>query len=267
MNNQKTETNYIFDKGVGTSFISKYNSETTDVLGYLIYENKKEPNFVKVFYGDGFLLIHTEPIAFTNYHMLNKNHYQYVVDMFSYLNDENIIWDNHRMYNRRAPGERNDGGFFDSLNFILKHQSLKWGFFLLLAMGIAFLLFNSKRKQKAIPIVLPYKNYTLDFAKTLSELYRYNSDHTAMVKYKINYFLEQIRVHYNITAKDTEKDFTEILSAKSGVDQETCRKIVLAIDIFKSKSYLDKEDFFKLQSLIESFNQKSNSYGRTTTRK
>lgn len=130
-----------------------------------------------------------------------------------------------------------------------------------------YLFFNSKRRQRAVPIVLPYPNYTLDFAKTLSELYRYNTDHTAMVRYKINYFLEQLRLHYYITAKDTEKDFSEILSAKSGVDAETCRKLVLKIDILKSKNYLDKEDFFALHTLIESFKQKSKNYGRDTSRK
>src|SRR5690606_34055744 len=213
-------------------------------------------NFLKVYYGHGYLLLHTEPIAFTNYYMLKNENAQYVTDVFSFLNTEDIMWDNHRMF-RRYSGERNDGGLFNGLNFIMQQEGLRIAFLLLVILGVLYLFFNSKRRQRAVPIVLPYPNYTLDFAKTLSELYRYNRDHTAMVRYKINYFLEQLLLHYNITSKDTEKDFSELLSAKSGADIGLCKKLVLTIDIFRSRPYLDKEDFFKIQSLIESFTYKS----------
>ena len=260
------EKKYIFQKGANRFYFSQLKDETTEILGYLEYNGEKKPNFIKVYHGEGYFLLHCEPIAFTNYHMLKKNHAEYVTDVFSYLSPEDIMWDNHRLF-RRQSGERNDGGFFNGLSFLMKHEALRWAFFLLVTMGLLYLFFNSKRRQRAVPIVLSYPNYTLDFAKTLSELYRYNADHTAMVRYKINYFLEQLRLHYYITPKDTEKDFSEILSAKSGVDFETCRKLVLKIDILKSKNYLDKEDFYSLHTLIESFKLKSKNYGRDTSRK
>ncbi|NLN33320.1 MAG: DUF4350 domain-containing protein [Flavobacteriaceae bacterium] len=257
---------YIFEKGFNLAYFSDFEEYRTEVLGYINYDGTTAPNFLKIYHGEGAFFVHTEPIAFTNYYLLKTENDGYINDLFSYLGSEDIIWDNHRIYNRHS-GERNDGGFFNGLDFIMKHDSLRWSFFLLIILGILYLLFNSKRRQKAVPILLPYTNYTLDFAKTLSELYRYNKDHTAMVRYKINYFLEQIRQHYNITSKDTEKDFSELLSSKSGVDIDLCRKIVVTIDIFKSRNYLDKEDFFKLHSLIEKFNQKSNNYGRPIARK
>lgn len=260
------QNSYVFEKGVDTSYFSEFNPETTDVLGYIHYQNKQKPNFIKIYHGNGYFLLHADPYVFTNYHMLKKNHYQYVTNVFSYFEDADVLWDNHRIFQREKLPET-DGGFFNALGFILKHNALRWAFLLLLLMGALLLVFNSKRKQKPIPVILPYPNYTLDFAKTLSELYRYNSDHTAMVKYKINYFLEQIKTRYGITAKDTEKDFSELLSAKSGVDIKICEKLILAIDIFRGKNYLDKEDFFKLQTLIETFNQKSNQYGRKSAGK
>lgn len=266
LNNGK-EKSYQFKKGVGTNYFSEFNPFTTEVLGYINYKGKKEPNFIKIHHGSGYFLLHAEPFAFTNYYMLRNENYRYVTDALSYLPDQNILWDNHRINRREAMDNKSDGGFFSALSFILKHQSLRWAFFLLVSMGILFLIFNSKRRQKAIRIIEPYPNYSLSFAQTLSELYKNNVDHTAIVKYKINYFLEQIRMHYNISAKETEKDFSELLSAKSGVDLNLCKKLALQIDIFRSKNYLDKEDFFKLQSLIQSFNQKSGHYGRTAGNK
>lgn len=266
LNNGK-EKSYPFKKGVGTNYFSGFNPLTTEVLGHIHYNGKKQPNFIKVYHGSGYFLLHTEPFAFTNYYMLRNENYKYVTDALSYLPDQNIIWDNHRINQREATDSNRDGGFFSALSFILKHKSLRWALSLLISMGILFLIFNSKRRQKAVRIIEPYPNYSLSFAQTLSELYKNNADHTAIVKYKINYFLEQIRTHYNISAKDTEKDFSELLSAKSGVDLNLCKKLALQIDIYRSKNYLDKEDFFKLQSLIQAFNQKSGHYGRTTGRK
>lgn len=256
---------FKFKKGVGTNYFSNYNPLTTEILGYIHYNGKKLPNFIKVYHGSGHFLLHAEPFAFTNYYMLRNENYKYVTNVLSYVPDQDILWDNHRINQRET--SKNDGGFFSALSFIMKHQSLRWALILLISMGLMFLIFNSKRRQKAIKIIEPYPNYSLSFAQTLSELYKNNADHTAIVKYKINYFLEQIRIHYNISSKDTEKDFSELLSAKSGVDLVLCKKIALQIDIYRSKNYLDKEDFFKLQSLIHSFNQKSGQYGRTTDRK
>lgn len=258
------EKKFIFEDKVNNAYFTKMDTETTDILGYRTYQGDKQPNFIKVYYGDGFFLMHTNPYVFTNYQMLKKNQSEYVADIFSYFNSADILWDNHRM-GWRGSGTRSDGGFFNALSFILKHDGLRTAFLLLMMMGVLYLVFNSKRRQRAVTIVLPYKNYTLDFAKTLSELYRYNPDHTALVKYKINYFLEQLKQHYNLTTKEMEKDFAQILSARSAVPYELCNKLVVTINLFRNKNYLDKEDFFKLQSLIEQFNQKTSEYGRRTS--
>lgn len=256
---------YILEKGTRTGYLGEYDSENTDILGYISDDGKAEmPNFAKVYYGYGYLLIHTQPVAFTNYHMLESNHYEYVTDVFSYLSDEAIFWDNHRMMRREYGGD--DGGFFSFLDFVMKHESLRWAVYLLLISGLAYLFFNSKRRQRAIPILLPYSNYTLDFAKTLSEVYRNNPDHTAMVKYKINYFLEQLRSKYHISPREMEKDFSELLSAKSGVDLQSCKDLISALDIYRRKDYSNREDFFKLQTLLDNFNKKSIQYGRTESR-
>ena len=132
----------------------------------------------------------------------------------------------------------------------------------MLFIGILYLILNSRRRQAAVQIITPYSNYSLNFAKTLSNLYKDNADHTALTRYKINYFLEQIRVHYNITSKDTEKDFAEILSTKSGVGWGFCDSLVRAIENLKSREYVSQKDFLFLQSQIETFTIKSKNYGR-----
>lgn len=249
-------------KGMTATFVSNYDEERTLLLGHLKYKGKNLPNFVKVGYGEGSILLHTDPYVFTNYNMLKSNHNEYVQKVFSFCDSRNLLWDNERIYNRRSKGGEDQGNFFKALSFVLKNDGLRQAFFLLLLMGMMFLLLNSRRKQREVSIVLPYSNHALDFAKTLANLYRSHPDHTAMTRYKINYFLEQIRVNYHIGAKDIENDFSEILHTKSGVDKDICKSLVQTIESFRKRYYFDKQDFFRIQSQIEKFNQKSESYGR-----
>src|SRR5690606_8630348 len=130
-----SEKKYLFEKGYDTAYFSDFVEEKTEILGYIEYNETKAPNFLKVYHGNGYFLLHAEPVAFTNYYMLRQNNHQYVTDVFSYLSPEDILWDNHRI-NRRQSGERNDGGLFNGLNFIMKHEALRWAFFLLISLGI-----------------------------------------------------------------------------------------------------------------------------------
>lgn len=262
---KQQEKSNILSKGVSTRYIKSYDPETTEVLGYVEFNGQKHPNFIKIYHGYGYILYHTEPYAFTNYHMLREDNYKYVTDVLSYIQSPTLLWDNHRLYGRDSISY-NNGGFFNALKFILQHESLRWALYLLVFTGILYLIVNAKRKQNPIPIIEPYQNVTLGFAQTLSELYKYNADHTAITKYRINYFLEQLKSHYHISAKDLETDFSKILSAKSGVDLYTCEKLYTLIDIYRNRTYLDKEDFFKLHTLIQNFNQNSATYGRTNSK-
>lgn len=255
------EKSYLFDSQSKSNVLfSDFDTETTEILGYSKVGEELIPNFIIVYYGKGYFLLHTEPVVFSNYEMLQKDHYKYVTDVFSYMNDHNILWDNYDLIQRnrertKENTERSD--FFNSLNFIMRNKSLKNSFFILLILGILYLIFNSKRRQRIQEIIVPYSNYTLNFSKTLAELYRYSDDHTALTRYKINYFLDQLRTVYNLTPKDTEKDFTEQLSAKSGVSVENCRQLVAVIMEYRNRNYLNKHEFLKIQSLIESFNRKT----------
>lgn len=265
------EKNYTFDgRGKRYVYFNNFNPEYTEVLGEIYIDGAKQPNFIKVYYGKGYLLLHSEPVVFTNYEMLKTNHYQYVTNSFSYLPNTDILWDNYnnKTRNRQRVDNRKDdnGGFFSSLNFITKNKNLRSALWVLIGLGIAYLLFNSKRRQRAQEVLLPYSNHTLDFTKTLAELYRYNSDHTALTKYKINYFLEQLRVNYNISARETESDFSETLSAKTGVDEAFCRHIVSTLNQYKTREYFTKDEFMKIQSLTESFNQKIKINGRESVK-
>lgn len=251
-----SEKNHDFEVIRTSNYFSTFNAETTEVLGYVYFDGKKEPNFLKVNFGEGYYLLHAEPIVFTNYYLLKKGQSPYVADVFSYAENYGILWDNQRI-NRVFSSGNNKGNFFSALDFFMKHPALKTAFLLLILLGLLYLLFNYKRRQRVLPILLPYENHTLNFSKTLAEVYRNHKDHQAIVRYKINYFLEQIRWRYQLTSKDFGEEFPKKLSAKSGVDLALCQALFQTIDTLQNKENCQKEDFYQLHALLTKFNQKS----------
>lgn len=259
LENNSNNEKYTLKDYRRSAIISNYNPYTTEVLGSIKIDDEIYPNFIRIRYGNGYIYYHSSPIIFTNYYMLENDYYNYVTEVFSYIEDGNILWANHQFYNINYE-EKSEGDFFSALSFIQRHNSLMTALYLLILMGLMYLIFNSKRRQRILPIIFPYRNHTLDFAKTLAELYRHHPDHQAMAQYRINYFLEQIRTKYNITSKDIENDFAETLSAKSAVDLSTCRELTSIIQKIKHKNNITKDDFFQLNHSIEKFNHQSKIY-------
>src|SRR5690606_30067856 len=65
------------------------------ILGSQLYEQtgQKQVNFLKVPYKNGNFFLHTQPCAFTNYHLLKDDNYKYAENLLSYLpKDQNIYW-------------------------------------------------------------------------------------------------------------------------------------------------------------------------------
>lgn len=253
---QGHEMKYDFQNNRNIAYFSEFDTETTEILGHVYFQGKKEPNYLKVNIEDGYFLLHATPIVFTNDYLLKKGQSLYVADVFSYLENHDILWDNQRIKRVFSSGN-SQGNFFNALSFFMQHQALKTALLLFMLLGLLYLLFNYKRKQRVLPIILPYENYTLNFTKTLSEVYRNHSDHRAMVRYKINYFLEQTRQRYQLSSNDFDQNFAEILSKKSGVNLLICQQIAEKITHLKNKEKCRKEDLLQLHHLLTKFNNES----------
>ena len=67
---------------------------------------------------------------------------------------------------------------------ILQSQALKWAFYMTLISLILFVIFRGKRTQRIIPVIDPLKNATLDFTKTIGDLYYQPVSYTHLDVYK-----------------------------------------------------------------------------------
>lgn len=245
MANKKLDTRqYGFNIGAGGSYFNKIDTLSTTVLGYQQSGKNKEVNFIKVPYKKGFFILHTQPACFTNYHLLKDNHQQYAESVLSYLPKGKLLW-----FVKGQNGEVTSGS---PLRYILGQPALKWALWLSLAGIVIFMAFNAKRRQRVVPVIVPLPNTTVDFTKTIGNLYYQEGDHQNIVDKKIIYFLEKIRHDYLIETTVLDEAFIKKLHQKSGKDTEDIEKVVRLIN-YQRKSYNQsiEEDLIELNNAIE----------------
>lgn len=246
--NKKLNTKkYKLTEGLGNNYFSKIDTLNTTVLGY--QENKaqggkKDVNFIKVPYQKGFFYLHTQPAAFTNFHLLKADHAHYAQNVLSYLPRETVYW--------YTKGQQNQSISDSPLRYILGQPALKWALYISLIGLLIFIFFNAKRKQRVVPILQPLPNLTVDFTKTIGNLYYQEGEHGNIIDKKIIYFLERIRHEYLLDTSKLDADFIKKLHHKTGKDEKDIRELILLIDQHR-KSYHGslEEDLIKMNNAIE----------------
>lgn len=245
MANKKVGTKkYTFNTGL-SDYFSKIDTLNTKVLGYQISsKNKKQVNFIEVPYKNGYLYLHTQPVAFTNYNLLKKDYYQYAENVLSYIPKGNVFWYNKTLNDKRISSS--------PMRYIWSQPALKSAWYLGLIGILIFMIFNAKRKQRIVPIIKPLQNLTVDFTKTIGNLYYQEGDHTNIIDKKIIYFLEKIRTDYLLDTSKLDDDFIMKLHYKTGKDEKDIRDVVQLINDHRNSYHGSlEEDLIKINTAIE----------------
>lgn len=237
-------TKYNLNIGAGNSYFSAIDTLSTTVLGYQGNDKTKEVNFIKVPYKDGFFYLHTQPACFTNYHLLKDNHSEYTEKILSYIPKGNLFW--------LVKGQNGEVISNSPLRYILSQPALKWAWFLFLLGMILFMIFNAKRKQRVVPILKSLPNTTVDFTKTIGNLYYQEGDHQNIIEKKIIYFLEKIRNDYLIDTTILNENFEKKLHLKTGKNIQDIKQLVWLITHLRNPYYLCvEEDLIEINNAIE----------------
>jgi hypothetical protein len=239
LGNQK----YKITEGVNNNYFSKIDTLNTTVLGYQNGDSARV-NFIKVDYKSGVFYLHTQPVAFTNFHLLKGNHHEYAEKVLSYIPEGKVFW-----YTKDQNGEV----ISDSpMRYILSQPALKWAWYLFLIGMLVFIFFNAKRKQRIVPIIKPLANTTVDFTKTIGNLYYQEGDHNNIIDKKIIYFLEKIRNEYLIETQRLDDDFIKKLQLKSGKKLDDIKHIVSLINAYRKNNYISiEDDLLQINNAIE----------------
>lgn len=233
---------YYLREDAGMGYFSEVDTANTTILGYMDSDSLR-PNYIKVHYGNGDFYLHTQPAAFTNFHLLKNDHRQYAAKVLSYFKGDDLHW--------YVPAE--DENISDSpLRYVFSQPPLTWAWYIFILGMLIFMLFNAKRKQRIVPEIAPLQNTTVEFAKTIGNLYYQEGDHGTIIDKKIIYFLERIRSEYLLDTTKLDDDFVRKLHQKSGKDISLIERAVFLINMHR-KSYHGsvEDDLIQINNAIE----------------
>jgi hypothetical protein len=233
---------YNFDRGTAGLYFYKAKFKGTKTLSI---NEKAKPNFIKIPFQKGNIFISPNPLIFSNYCLLNDSLRAVSSTMLSYLPKEKPLVYTEYYLNNLNPD-------INLLGTLTKYPALKWAYYLAVFTLLVYVILNLKRRQRAIPVLSPLKNNSLNFVKTISQIYYQQKNHHQLGIKKINHFFEFIRNRYRLNLTDKE-EFIKSLSAKSGIDHSEIIDILNNSEKIKSIKQISELELIKISNLIDKF--------------
>jgi len=240
----KTDANYFW-KNINTEVFC----DSTTWMTPLGYAKPNRVNFLRIHHGSGYLYIHTNPLVFTNYFMVNADKVEYASSVFSHLDGNDIIWDEFS----RSQLLQNNAPEVNPMAYILQQDSLKYAWWLLLIAALLYTLFTAKRRQKVIPVLVEKTNTSLEFVKMISSLHFQNGNHRDIGRKRIKYFYYYIKMKYGIHIQNLAEANQARLAEKSKVESSIVQAVATEFDRLENQRFYDEEMLIDLQNSLESF--------------
>ncbi|WP_036118501.1 DUF4350 domain-containing protein [Mangrovimonas yunxiaonensis] len=252
-----------FNKASHMTAFKTIDTLNTSVIG--VVDNKtntvstlKEAhiNIIKYPFGKGQIILSAFPQAFTNYFILKEQNSRYTASLISYLNkNKTIFLDNHYKTGKT---------FYTSpLYVFLNNKPLKWAYYTMLIGVLIYVLFEGKRKQRAIPVIPPLKNQTIAFTQTVANMYLNKGDHKLLANQKIKHFMDYIRLQFNLPTTTIDHTFLKHLASRSNNTLEDTLALFKAIETLQDKQHITQTELETISKRIDSFKHK-NTWKTTT---
>lgn len=225
------------------------NLDSMRAQSYIVSTNAwNKPVTLRIPWGRGSFVINTTPLAFTNNYIVANNTHEYVEKTLSLLPQAKTWWTSYYQ-----------GGRLEAqtpLRFILRNDALRWAYYIAIVSLVVFIVVEAKRKQRIIPIVKPLPNTTLEFVRTIGNMYLQANDHKAIAERKILFFLEQARSKYFLTT-ETGDAMVEMLAKKSGSDLQQTQQLFALIHVIQNSPSISKQMLIELNEQMEEFTTRS----------
>jgi hypothetical protein len=245
---------FAYPGKINRSFFSDMDTTYTTILGFNEYGNA---NFLKINYTNGgAIYFHLEPMAFSNFFLLHKNNKEYYDLALSQI-PKRVKLVNWNDYFRDNNEGKSISTISKSFKWVMSQPALAWSLWILLSLFLLIYLLGTKRRQRLIPLITPLKNSSLDFVKTIGQLYYQKRDHRNLAIKISTHFLDHIRSRYGIPTSHLNEEFVQKLAFKSGVDFSTVDEIVQAIHRISISDSITEMDLLLFNHTLENFYKKA----------
>ncbi len=222
--------------------ITSYDTSITTELGG--WEEYEMLNFIVVKWGEGRIFIHSNPELFTNYYLRDPDLAPYAFSALSRLPVQTTVWDEYYK----------DGkvGLSSPLAVIFSTESLRYAWQLAFFTLILFMIFKSKRVQRIIPILKAPENSSLNFAKTIGQLYVEQGTHKDIFDKKVQFFFDYIKTNLRLDPEQDSEAFKTDIAARSGIELLQINKI---FDLIELTQRSEKISDTELKLVTDNINQ------------
>ncbi len=247
---------YNFNRKNDVSDTNKFNTKEIQYFdnvpnSTVVATNKLgDPVVIQTKFGKGSIFWCSTPLAFTNYFMFRPKDVKFTEKCVRTLSDEDLYWSNNYTSYNGFEWPDLDKTY---LEFIKSKPSLKWAFYLLLWTVIIFTIVGIKRRQKAIPLITPPKNSTLQFVDTIAQLYLQSSNHSDMIDKKLRYFLEYLRSKYNVKTSEIDEELISKLAEKTGYEVDKLQNFFAQLTRVANTENASENELHTLHKQIEKF--------------
>lgn len=227
--------------------------DTANVVNYLGYMDNSRVNFIRIPYGKGSFFLHTTPLAFTNYYMVDKRGLDYATKVFSHIARGGVYWADNVS---NIPIDDNDDGNQPEespLRYVLSQPPLKWALYITLALLFIYVIVRSRRKQRVIPILEEKENTSLEFVQTIGTLYFQQNEHRTLALQKMKLFLQFIRNRYSIPTNHLNSETIQKISVKSQVSLSNVSSIVEQYQWIESMPEINDTNLITFHQSIDNF--------------
>ncbi|HRO42435.1 MAG TPA: hypothetical protein PL009_06345 [Flavipsychrobacter sp.] len=221
---------------------STFKHTIPDILG----SAKNNPNFIRYKLGDGHISLHAAPLVMSNYFLLqndNKDYLQRIWNTFP-NNISRIYWNDYFKRNSKA----------SDLSVLLNYPATRWAFFIAIFGLLVYVLFESKRRQRIIPVLTSPENNSVSFVETVGRLYYNHGNHTNLGEKIIQHFFEWVRTHYFLSTTRLDEQFERQLIQKSALPETTIKTLLERIKaVHIERKEIDETELYQLYNIIQQF--------------
>lgn len=253
----KSRQPFLIDRNFPVRYFKKIDTLSQTVLGIsqpfrdTLKIIKPNINYLKIPIGKGTIYLHSQPEAFSNFFLLMDDGAEYVGNALSYVNNgKTFMWDNY--YKSGKPIN------LSPLKILFGNKYLKWAYYFVLIGALLFIIFEGKRKQRSVLVVIPLKNKTYDYTRTISGMYLDKKQNDEIARKQIALFFEYIRIRLRIPTDELKNEgynsrFINAVASRSGNTVEDTRNLFSSIENIQMKTAISQEELKKLYQNIKEF--------------
>jgi hypothetical protein len=252
----KSEKPYHISQNFNIPYFSTIDTLSHIVLGIAqpfesdLIMDMARPNYLKIPFGKGAVFMYNQPEIFSNYFLVNQENNRFTENVLSYINTgQTIHWDNYYKTGRRFD--------ISPLKILFATKSLKWAYYFVLIGVVLFVIFEGKRKQRALPIVPKLSNKTYEYTQTIASIYYDKKDNKEIAKKIIAGFLEYIRIKLRVQTETFNQRFFEEVAARSNHTPEEVIAVFEDIKYVQNRTQLLNNELENFYNKIHNFKTKT----------